>query len=158
MPWLPLVTLVSAFALSQAFRTVTAMMATGLQQDFGLSTRTLGVFSATFAFALGLSQFVIGIALDFYGLRRTWLCTFSLAILVGALTSALAPNYAVLVFGQALIGIGCSPAFVVCTLFIARRFPVQRFAAISGVAMGMGGLGLVLMGQADRKRLQPVMA
>lgn len=117
----------------------------------------VGVFSATFAFSFGLSQFVIGIALDFYGLRRTWLCTFPLAIL-GALTSALAPNYAVLVFGQALIGIGCSPAFVVCTLFIARRFPVQRFAAISGVAMGMGGLGLVLMGQADRKRLQPVMA
>jgi predicted MFS family arabinose efflux permease len=143
MPWLPLLTLVSAFALSQAFRTVTAMMAAGLQQDFGLSTRALGFFSATFAFSFGLSQFVIGIALDFYGLRRTWLCTFPLAIL-GALTSALAPNYAVLVLGQVLIGIGCSPAFVVCTLFIARRFPVQRFAAISGVAMGMGGLGLVL--------------
>jgi predicted MFS family arabinose efflux permease len=145
MPWLTLLTLVSAFALSQAFRTVTAMMATGLQQDFGLSTQALGFFAATFAFSFGLSQFVIGIALDFYGLRRTWLCTFPLAIL-GALTSALAPNYAVLVLGQVLIGIGCSPAFVVCTLFIARRFPVQRFAAISGVAMGMGGLGLVLTG------------
>ena len=143
MPWLPLLALVSAFALSQAFRTVTAMMATGLQQDFGLSTRQLGFFSATFAFSFGLSQFVIGIALDFYGLRRTWLCCFPLAIL-GALTSALAPNYTILLLGQVLIGIGCSPAFVVCTLFIARRFPVERFAAISGVAMGMGGLGLVL--------------
>jgi predicted MFS family arabinose efflux permease len=145
MPWLPLLTLVSAFALSQAFRTVTAMMATGLQQDFGLSTQALGLFAATFAFSFGLSQFVIGIALDFYGLRRTWLCTFPLAIL-GALISALAPNYAALVLGQVLIGIGCSPAFVVCTLFIARRFPVERFAAISGVAMGMGGLGLMLTG------------
>lgn len=143
MPWLTLLTLVSAFALSQAFRTVPAMMATGLQKDFGLSTEALGFFAATFAFSFGLSQFVIGIALDIYGLRRTWLCTFPMAIL-GALTSALAPNYAVLVLGQILIGIGCSPAFVVCTLFIARRFPVDRFAAISGVAMGMGGLGLVL--------------
>ena len=145
MPWLPLLTLVSAFALSQAFRTVTAMMATGLQHDFGLSTQALGLFAATFAFSFGLSQFVIGIALDFYGLRRTWLCTFPLAIL-GALISAVAPNYAALVLGQVLIGIGCSPAFVVCTLFIARRFPVERFAAISGVAMGMGGLGLMLTG------------
>jgi predicted MFS family arabinose efflux permease len=145
LPWLPLLTLVSAFALSQAFRTVTAMMATGLQQDFGLSAQALGFFAATFAFSFGLSQFVIGIALDFYGLRRTWLCTFPLAI-VGAFASALAPNYTVLVLGQVLIGIGCSPAFVVCTLFIARRFPVNRFAAISGVAMGMGGLGLVLTG------------
>ncbi len=145
VPWLPLLTLVSAFALSQAFRTVTAMMATGLQQDFGLSTQELGLFAATFAFSFGLSQFVMGVALDFYGLRRTWLCTFPLAIL-GALACALAPNYAVLVLGQALIGIGCSPAFVVCTLFIATRFPVHRFAAVSGVAMGMGGLGMVLTG------------
>jgi predicted MFS family arabinose efflux permease len=119
------------------------MMAPGLQQNFGLSTQALGLFAATFAFSFGLSQFVIGIALDFYGLRRTWLCTFPLVI-VGALASALAPNFAVLVLGQALIGIGCSPAFVVCTLFIARRFPTNRFASVSGVAMGMGGLGLML--------------
>ena len=145
MPWMALLSLVSAFALSQAFRTVTAMMANSLQQDFGLSTQALGFFAATFAFSFGLSQFVIGIALDFYGLRRTWLCTFPLAIL-GALISSIAPNYAVLVFGQVLIGIGCSPAFVVCTLFIARRFPMQQFAAISGIAMGMGGLGLMLTG------------
>ena len=143
--WMTLLSLVSAFALSQAFRTVTAMMAPGLQQDFGLSTQALGFFAATFAFSFGLSQFVIGIALDFYGLRRTWLCTFPLAIL-GSLISSLAPNYAALVLGQVLIGIGCSPAFVVCTLFIARRFPTQRFAAISGMAMGMGGLGLMLTG------------
>ena len=140
-----LLSLVSAFALSQAFRTVTAMMAHGLQHDFGLSTQALGFFAATFAFSFGLSQFGIGIALDFYGLRRTWLCTFPLAIL-GALIASLAPNYGVLVLGQVLIGIGCSPAFVVCTLFIARRFPTQRFAAISGMAMGMGGLGLMLTG------------
>ena len=140
--WYPLLTLVSAFALSQAFRTVAAMMAPSLQQEFGLSTQALGLFAATFAFSFGLSQFVIGVALDFYGLRRTWLFTFPMAIL-GALVSAMAPNYAVLVLGQALIGIGCSPAFVVCTLFIARRFPAQRFAAISGLAMGVGGLGLL---------------
>jgi predicted MFS family arabinose efflux permease len=143
--WITLLSLVSAFALSQAFRTVSAMMATGLQQDFGLSTQALGFFAATFAFSFGLSQFVVGIALDFYGLRRTWLCTFPLAIL-GSFISSLAPNYGVLVLGQVLIGIGCSPAFVVCALFIARRFPAQRFAAISGMAMGMGGLGLMLTG------------
>lgn len=145
MPWLTLMTLVSAFALSQAFRTVTAMMATGLQHDFGLTEQELGFFAATFAFSFGLSQFVVGIALDLYGLRRTWLFTFPMAIL-GAITSAFAPNYPVLVMGQLLVGIGCSPAFVVCTLFIARRFPTDRFAAVSGIAMGMGGLGLVLTG------------
>jgi len=145
LPWPTLLTLISAFALSQAFRTVTAMMATGLQQEFGLSSQDLGFFAASFAFAFGLTQFAVGIALDYYGLRRTWLCIFPLAIL-GALISALAPDFSVLVLGQVLIGMGCSPAFVVCTLFIGRRFPVKRFAAVSGTAMGLGGLGLILTG------------
>ena len=30
---------------------------------------------------------------------------------------------------QILIGTGCAPAFVACTLFIATRFPAERFAA-----------------------------
>jgi predicted MFS family arabinose efflux permease len=145
LPWAPLMALIYAFGLSQAYRSVTAMMAAGLVHDFALSAQGLGVFAATFAFSFGLSQFVMGIALDFYGLRRTWLWTFPLAIL-GAGVSALAPNFGVLLLGQALLGIGCSPAFVVCTLFIARRFPVHRFAAVSGLAMGVGGLGLLLTG------------
>ncbi len=145
MPWVPLFALIYAFGLSQAYRSVTAMMASGLQQDFDLSAQALGLFAATFAFSFGLSQFFMGIALDFYGLRRTWLWAFPLAIL-GSGVSALAPNFGILLLGQGLLGIGCSPAFVVCTLFIARRFPVHRFAAVSGVSMGVGGLGLLLTG------------
>ncbi len=137
MPWVPLFALIYAFGLSQAYRSVTAMMASGLQQDFDLSAQALGLFAATFAFSFGLSQFFMGIALDFYGLRRTWLWAFPLAIL-GSGVSALAPNFGILLLGQGLLGIGCSPAFVVCTLFIARRFPVHRFAAVSGVSMGVG--------------------
>ena len=145
LPWAPLFALIYAFGLSQAYRSVTAMMASGLQQDFALSAQDLGFFAAIFAFTFGLSQFFMGIALDFYGLRRTWLWAFPLAIL-GAGVSTLAPNFGVLLLGQGLLGIGCSPAFVVCTLFIARRFPTHRFAAVSGLAMGVGGLGLLLTG------------
>ena len=38
--------------------------------------------------------------------------------------------------GQVLIGVGCAPAFLVCTVFIARYFAPSRFAAVSGAAMG----------------------
>lgn len=143
--WWPLLALVAGFALSQAFRTVTAILAGGLQAEFQLSTQALGLFAGTFAFAFGLSQFAMGVALDYYGLRRTLLAVFPLAI-VGALVSALAPNFGTLVLGQTLIGIGCSPAFVTCTLYIARHFPPKRFAFVSGLALGLGGLGLLLTG------------
>jgi predicted MFS family arabinose efflux permease len=48
--------------------------------------------------------------------------------------------------GQIMIGVGCSPAFLACTIFIARHFPAERFAFFSGLSLGLGGLGLMLTG------------
>ena len=59
---------------------------------------------------------------------------------------AAAPNYGVLIAGQVLTGIGCGPAFLVCTVFIARSFPAGRFAAVNGAALGIGSVGLLLTG------------
>ena len=140
-----LLTLLSAFALSQAYRTVTAIIATGLQSDFGLSASSLGAFAGLFALAFGITQFFMGIGMDLYGLRRTVLTAFPLTI-VGAALSAWAPQYGWLMLGQMLIGIGCAPAFLACTVFIARHFPASQFAFMSGVGLGVGGLGLIFTG------------
>lgn len=140
-----LLALIAGFALSQAFRTITAILAVDLQGEFGLSPQALGTFAGAFAFAFGAMQLFVGVSIDLYGLRRTVLAAFPLAI-AGALLSALAPAYGWVLAGQVLIGLGCAPAFLVCTVFIARHFPPQRFAFVSGVAMGLGGLGMLLTG------------
>lgn len=140
-----LLALLSAFALSQAYRTVTAIMAGGLQSEFGLSPASLGAFAGLFGLSFGVTQFFMGIGMDLYGLRRTVLTAFPLAI-AGATVSAWAPGYGWLMLGQLLIGVGCAPAFLACTVFIARHFPSARFAFVSGVGMGVGGLGLLLTG------------
>lgn len=142
---LMLVALTSGFALSQAFRTVAAIMAAPLQADFGLSPQALGLFAGTFHFAFGAMQLFMGIGIDLYGVRRTVLAAFPLGI-AGALLSALAPGYGTLLLGQVLIGVGCAPAFLVCTVFIARHFAPQRFAAMSGTAMALGTLGMLFTG------------
>ena len=142
---LMLVALTSGFALSSAFRTVAAILAAPLQADFALSPQALGVFAATFHFTFGAMQLFMGIGIDLYGVRRTILAAFPLCI-AGAVVSALAPGYGALLMGQALIGVGCAPAFLVCTVFIARHFAPQRFAAISGVAMALGTLGMLFTG------------
>ena len=143
--WWMLLALLSAFALSQAYRTVTAIMATGLQGDFGLSASSLGAFAGLFGLAFGITQFFMGIGMDLYGLRRTVLSAFPLTV-VGAVLSAWAPQYHWLLLGQLLIGMGCAPAFLACTVFIARHFPTSRFAFVSGIALGVGGLGLLFTG------------
>ncbi len=143
--WIMLLALATAFSLSQAYRTVAAMMATQLQRDFGLTAQQLGLFAGIFHFSFGALQLLMGIGIDFYGVRRTVLTAFPLTV-AGALLSALTPNFAVAVLGQALIGIGCAPAFLVCTVFIARQFPAPQFASVSGTVLGIGGLGLLLTG------------
>jgi len=140
-----LASLLSAFALSQAFRTVTAILAPSLQADFGLDGQALGAFAGLFGLSFGVAQLLMGIGMDVYGLRRTVLISFSLAI-AGSALSALAPSYGWLMAGQLLIGVGCSPAFLACTMFLARHFPAERFAFFSGVSLGAGGLGLIFTG------------
>jgi predicted MFS family arabinose efflux permease len=144
-PWLMLMVLTTGFALSQAFRTVAALMAPPLQQAFGLSPQQLGLFAGVFHFAFGALQLFMGMGIDVFGVRRTVLAVFPLAI-VGALLTASATSYGWLLVGQALTGIGCAPAFLVCTVFIARQFPPDRFAAISGATLGIGSAGLLLTG------------
>ena len=54
--WAMVLALCTAFALSQSFRTVGAIMANQLQAEFGLSAQALGLFSAAFHFAFGAMQ------------------------------------------------------------------------------------------------------
>ena len=140
-----LLLLIGGFALSQAFRTAPAIMASSLAQDFSLSPQQLGLFAAAFHFSFAGLQLFMGMAIDVYGPRRTIVTVFPLAI-AGALVMAAAPTYSVLIAGQVLTGIGCGPAFLVCTVFIARSFPARRFAAVNGAALGIGSVGLLLTG------------
>lgn len=140
-----LLALTSAFGMSQAYRTVAAILAPPLQVDFGLSASQLGVFAGAFHFAFGGMQLFIGVGIDLYGVRRTLLAAFPLAI-AGSALSALAGNFSQLLLGQVLIGLGCAPAFLVCTIFIARHFPPAGYAGYSGLVMAIGGGGLLFTG------------
>jgi MFS family permease len=140
-----LLALTCGFTLSQAWRTVAAIMAVPLQTDFGLSAQQLGLFAGAFHFAFGLMQLVMGISIDLQGLRRTVLMAFPVAI-AGSILASLSGSFSALLFAQVLIGIGCAPAFLVCTVFIARNFPADRFAAVSGFTLGLGGVGMLLTG------------
>ncbi len=143
--WPALLALTTAFGLSQAYRTVIALMAVSVQGEFHLNEEALGLFAACYHFAFAGMQLFAGIGIDLHGVRRTVLAAFPLAI-VGAAVSALAHNYAMLVLGQVLIGVGCAPTFLVCTVFIARHLPPLRFAAVSGLVLGLGGIGMLITG------------
>lgn len=143
--WLMLLVLISAFAMSQAFRTAAAVMAAPLQQQFGLTPRQLGLFAGAFHFAFGGLQLFMGSGIDVHGTRRTVLAVFPLAV-IGPVITANAGGFGALVAGQALTGIGCAPAFLACTVFISRRFASNQYASVNGAALGIGSVGLLITG------------
>jgi predicted MFS family arabinose efflux permease len=144
-PWTMLLALCLGFAMSSAYRSVAAMMAPPLQAEFELSASQLGLFAAAFHFAFGSMQLVMGVGIDVHGLRKTILWALPLAV-AGSALAAWAPGFQALLWGQGLIGVGCAPAFLVCTVFIAQRFEPSRFASVSGSLMGLGSVGLLLTG------------
>lgn len=141
--WAMLLMLAYAFVLSQAFRSLAAIMAPPLSRELGLSAQQLGNWSAAYHFAFGVMQVAMGVSLDVWGVRRTILAAFPLTI-AGALLASQADSYAGLMAGQLLIGTGCSPAFIGATLFISRHFASDRFTAVSGTVMSIGYLGMLL--------------
>jgi predicted MFS family arabinose efflux permease len=61
----------------------------------------------------------------------------------GAALSAASTQFGWLVLGQVMIGVGCAPAFLACTVFIARNWPAERFAAVSGLVITIGSVGML---------------
>ncbi|MCL1960484.1 MAG: MFS transporter [Desulfovibrionaceae bacterium] len=140
--WAMLLALACGFALSQAFRTLAAIMGPSLASELHLSTQQLGLWAATFHFSFGVMQLAMGVSLDLLGVRRTILLALPMAV-AGALLCSQADSYALLMLGQALIGTGCAPAFLVCTVFIGQHFSAQRFTAVSGLVMSISNLGVL---------------
>ena len=138
-----LLALAGAFVLSQAFRSLAAIMGPPLMRELSLSASELGNWSAAYHLAFGVMQVAMGISLDVWGVRRTILLAFPLTV-AGAALSANAHSYEMLMAGQLLIGTGCSPAFLVCTVFTSRHFAPERFTAVSGTVMSIGYLGMLM--------------
>jgi MFS family permease len=134
--------LTSIFAMSQAYRTLPAIVANAIEAEFHLSAEAIGFFAGAFHLSFGLMQLFVGVALDRYGPKWTVCVFFSLAVLGGVLCAA-APNFAVLNAGQILLGIGSAPAFLAVLIFTAQAYPPNRFTSISGYVMSFGGLGML---------------
>jgi sugar phosphate permease len=74
--WAMLLALACAFVLSQAFRSLAAIMGPPLMRELGLSASELGNWSAAYHLAFGVMQVAMGISLDVWGVRRTILLAF----------------------------------------------------------------------------------
>lgn len=135
----------TAYTLSQFYRSFLAVIAPDLASDLHMSAANLGQMSAAWFFCFALAQFPLGSALDAYGPRRV-VPVFMVGGVLGALLFSAAQTSSQLVVAMGLIGIGCAPALMGAMFVFARAFPSDQFAFLSSMIIGLGSAGNLLGG------------
>jgi predicted MFS family arabinose efflux permease len=129
-----------AYFLSYFYRSTNAVIADDLVRDVGLTAGALGLMTSLFFVAFAAVQLPLGGALDRFGAR--WVTsTMLLAAVAGSLLFALAPGFAGLALGRALIGVGMAGVLMGALKAFAAWFPPRVFATVSGLFVGVGSLG-----------------
>lgn len=135
--------LCGAMIMSQFFRSTIAVIAPDLVREMPMSAETLGLVSGAFFVAMACMQLPVGVLLDRFGSR--WVVPALLAVAVaGAVVFALGATPGWLIFGQVLVGIGCSGVFMGGLAAISRWFPADRFTTIAGVVISVSIAGTLL--------------
>ena len=133
-------TLLAIYMVTQFLRNSVAVIAPDLASSVGLTAADLGLLSSVFFFVFALAQLPVGVALDRFGPRRV-LLVCSAVIVLGCVAFAVAKSSAALVGARALMGLGCSSAFMASLAIYARRFAPERFATLTGLQYGIGSIG-----------------
>ncbi len=128
------------FFLSQFYRSTNAVIAPQLISDLSLSTEDLGLLSAAFFYAFGLTQIPITVFLDRIGARRM-MAGFALVGVVGAFVFSWADSLALGILGRALLGIGMACHLMGTLKLLTLWFDPLRFATLSGIVFSLGTLG-----------------
>ncbi len=146
---LPAVVLVRIFLcfafgyfLSYALRSVNAVIAPELVDQFKLNAEQLGKLTSAYLLAFALMQIPLGIWLDRYGPRRTE-AGLLLVAAVGCVLFAIAEQYWMLWLARALIGIGVCGCFMASLVGFRRWFAPGMQASLAAYMLVAGTLGVL---------------
>ncbi len=114
-----------------------------ISHDLNLNAQDLGLLSSLFFYFFAGSQLPLGILLARLGVRSVMTWGMLLAC-VGCVMFALAPEAQLAFIGRALIGMGTSVTVMGGMVVAALWFSTAHFALLSGIIMGVAGMGSLL--------------
>lgn len=135
--------LVGIYIISQFFRSSIGVIGPDLAREFSLDAGQLSMLSSLFFLSFAAAQIPLGVAIDRFGPKAAMLTTAGIMI-AATLMFSFAENFFVLAFARLLIGIGCCSYLMAPLAIYAERFPAQRFAAMVGIQIGGGSLGMLI--------------
>jgi predicted MFS family arabinose efflux permease len=133
----------AGYFFSFMLRNINAIVFPELVAAFNLGPDALGILTSAYFFAFAAFQIPLGLLLDRFGPRRV---NASLLLVAGCGTVvfALASNFAALVVGRALMGLGfCGCLMASMTAFVLW-FPRSTMATLSGCMIAVGAIGALL--------------
>jgi MFS family permease len=136
-------TLISIYIVSQFLRNSIGVIAPNLAAEIGLSAAEIGLLSSTFFFVFAAVQIPVGVVLDRFG-PRLCLIVGAAVTIAGTIVFASAASPGALGLGRALLGLGTAGSLVASLAVYAQRFPPERFAALTGLQVGIGTVGTLL--------------
>lgn len=137
------ITFLSAYVLSQFYRSFLAVIAPELAHELALGPQALGNLQALWILGFVATQFPVGWALDTIGPRRT-VSLQMLAAVAGAVLFATAHSALSLDIAMLLIGAGCGSIYMGAIYLFGRTAPPQRFALLCSSLLGIGTAGNLL--------------
>jgi len=133
----------SGYFLSYLYRALPSLIGDRIRTELSLDAGVLGLVGAAYFLAFGLAQLPVGVALDRYGPRRVQTCLLLIAA-GGAVIFGLGQDANTLIFGRAMIGLGCAAGLMGSFKAITLWFPQARWPLVNGCLLGMGGLGALV--------------
>ncbi|MHC1709742.1 MAG: MFS transporter [Methanomassiliicoccales archaeon] len=117
-----------------------AVLATDLQESFGVGLTAVAVLSSAYFYAYMVMQLPCGVLTDRWGPRRT-VCTFTALSALGALVTALASSFEMVVAGRIMIGLGVAMVYIPTLKVLSSWFRKDEFSTLTGVLLMVGNIG-----------------
>lgn len=117
-----------------------AVLATDLQESFGVGLASIAVLSSAYFYAYTVMQLPCGVLTDRWGPRRT-VCAFTAISALGAFVTALAVSFEMVVLGRVMIGVGVAMVYVPTLKVLSSWFRRDEFSTLTGLLLTVGNVG-----------------
>ncbi len=117
-----------------------AVMATDIQDEFGVGLTSIALLSSVYFYAYTIMQLPCGILTDRWGPRRT-VSIFTTIAALGAIVTGIAGTFELVVAGRVMIGLGVAMVYVPALKIMAVWFRRDEFVSLTGLLLTVGSVG-----------------
>ena len=132
--------LAGVYFISQFLRSALGISILEISRDFNLNYEQIGRLGGVFFLSFAVMQIPLGILLDRFNPLKI-IFYMVIVIYLGTIILSFSNSFEIAFYARTLQGIGCSVCLMGPLVYLAKTSSRKSFSKLSGVIMGLGGLG-----------------